>query len=85
VLILTRDAVLDVRALVTVAELTTTVRGHAAEVAVDHVEVGLSEPSVVNCDGLHTIAQRALTGPVGRLDDTTMQKVCGALNHALAC
>lgn len=85
VLILTRDAVIDVRALVTVAELTTTVRGHAAEVPIDHREVGLSEPSVVNCDGLHTIAQRALSCPVGRLDDATMQEVCVALNHALGC
>ena len=41
VLVLTRPEVIDVRALVTVAEITTSIRGIGAEVAVDHQAIGL--------------------------------------------
>ena len=55
---------LEVRALVTVAEISTSARGLAAEVGIDHDTVGLDRESVVNCDGLHTIAQSTLTRQV---------------------
>jgi mRNA interferase MazF len=85
VLVLTRSEVLDVRALVTVAEISTSARGLAAEVEIDHVAVGLDQPSVVNCDGLHTVAQTTLTTRVGELDDAALQQVCAALTYALGC
>jgi mRNA interferase MazF len=85
VLVLTRSEVIDVRVLVTVAEVTTSIRGLAAEVAVEHGEVGLERPSVINCDGIHTVAQTALTGPVGAVSDDIMRKVCSAINYALGC
>ena len=46
VLLLTRSEVLDARDLVTVAEITTSIRGLAAEVDIAHDEVGLDRPSV---------------------------------------
>lgn len=85
VLVLTRSEVLDVRALVTVAEVTTSIRGLAAEVGMDDDEVDLGQPSVVNCDGLHTVAQSSLTAYVGQLSGETMGKVCSAVTYALAC
>jgi mRNA interferase MazF len=85
VLVLTRTAVLDVRLLVTVAEVTTSARGLSAEVALDHVAVGLDRESVVNCDGVHTIAQSRLTSHLGEVDDDTMARVCLALGYALGC
>ena len=85
VLVLTRSEVIDVRALVTVAEVTTSIRGLAAEVDIDHDQVGLDRPSVINCDGIHTVAQTALTGPVGEVSDHVMQRVCSAVNYALGC
>lgn len=85
VLVLTRSEVLDVRALVTVAEISTTARGLAAEVEIDHARAGLDRESVVNCDGLHTIPQSMLTTRVGALDDDTLGRVCSALNYALGC
>jgi len=85
VLLLTRSEVLDVRALVTVAEITTSIRGLAAEVDIDDAEAGLDRPSVVNCDGLHTVAQTSLTGPVGRVGDDVMRKVSSSLSYALGC
>jgi len=85
VLLLTRSEVLDARELVTVAEITTSVRGLAAEVDVDHVELGLDRPSVINCDSLHTITQSSLSGLVGRVGDDVMNKVCSAVSYALGC
>lgn len=85
VLVLTRTEVLDVRALVTVAEISTSARGLAAEVEVDHVAVGLDRPSVVNCDGLHTVAQTTLTTRVGDVDIATLERVCSAVRYALGC
>ena len=85
VLVLTRSEVLDVRELVTVAEVTTTVRGLATEVDVDHINVGLDRPSVINCDGIHTVTQSSLARPVGEVSDDTMRKVCSAVSYALGC
>ncbi len=85
VLVLTRSEVIDVRALVAVAEVTTSIRGLAAEVGIDYAEVGLDRPSVVNCDGVHTVRKQSLTNPVGEIDETTMRQVCSALSYALGC
>ena len=85
VLVLTRTEVIDVRAFVTVAEITTSIRGIGAEVLLDPAAIGLERESAVNCDGLHTLTQALLTRRVGQLDDTTMQRVCSALDYALGC
>lgn len=85
VLVLTRPEVIEVRALVTVAEVTTSVRGLAAEVEIDHVEAGLERPSVINCDGIHTVTQASLTSRVGQISDDIMRKVCSAITYALGC
>lgn len=85
VLVLTRSDVLDVRALVTVAEVTTSARGLAAEVEIDHGAVGLDRESAINCDGLHTIAQSTLSKRIGEVDGATLDRVCAALNYALGC
>lgn len=85
VLILTRTAVIDVRRLVTVAEITTSIRGLAAEVEVDHVQLGLDHQSVVNCDGVHTIPQSMLTEHLGTVDEGTMNRVCAAAAYAIGC
>lgn len=85
VLILTRSEVLDVRNLVTVAEITTSTRGLAAEVVLDHGELGLDRESAVNCDGIHTVPQTMLTEFVTVADQATMNRVCAAVSYALGC
>ena len=85
VVILTRTHVLDVRQLVTVAEITTSIRGLHSEVSFDHLDVGLNQPSVVNCDGLHTMRQKDLSGPIGFLDSAVMESVCSAVSWAIGC
>jgi mRNA interferase MazF len=84
-LVLTRTEVLDVRALVTVAEVTTSIRGIAAEVEIDHAQVGLDRSSVINCDGLHTVPQASLTSRIGAVGDDVMNRVCSAILYALGC
>jgi mRNA interferase MazF len=85
VLVLTRPEVIDVRELVTVAEVTSSVRGIAAEVDLRAEDVGLPKPSVINCDGLHTVAQSSLTSHVASVSEQTMRRVCSAINYALGC
>ncbi len=85
VLVMTRPEVIDVRALVTVAEVSTSARGIGAEVTLDHLAAGLDRPSVINCDGLHTLTKSALTTRVGQVDDDTMVRVCEAVAYALGC
>jgi mRNA interferase MazF len=85
VLVLTRAQVIDVRALVTVAEITTSIRNIAAEVDFDYDNAGLDRQSVINCDGLHTIDQASLTTHVGSVNEDTMRRVCSAISYALGC
>ena len=85
VLLLTRPEVIEVRELVTVAEITTQARGLAAEVDFDSVGAGLDRASVINCDGLHTVAQSSLTRRVGEVGEATMRSVCRAMSYALGC
>lgn len=85
VLVLTRGEVIDVRALVTVAEVTTSIRNIAAEVEFDHEQAGLERPSVINCDGLHTITKASLTTYAGSVSEETVERVCAAIGYALAC
>ena len=85
VLVLTRNEVLEVRSLVTVAEITSTIRGLAAEVPLDHDLAGLDQPSAINCDGLHTVPQSVLTRHVGEIDKKERDRVCAAIDYALGC
>ena len=85
VVILTRSEVIDVRELLTVAELTTSIRGLAVEVPVDRDEAGLSGASVVNCDGIYTLRRSVLSDRAGKLSDPTMLRICRSLTYALGC
>lgn len=84
VLVVTRDEVLDVRANVTVAEVTTQGRGLAVEVPIE-VDTGIRQSSVVNADGLHTVAKTRLTQRLGTVDDRTLGQVCEAIAVAVGC
>lgn len=85
VLVLTRPEVIDVRELVTVAEVTTSIRGLAVEVDLGHADAGLDKPSVINGDGIHTVLQSSLTTYIGTVSADTMGRVCSAVSYALGC
>jgi mRNA interferase MazF len=66
VLILTRELVRPHLATVTVAPITTTIRGLSTEVPVDAAN-GLAGPSAVSCDNITTIPTSALGAQIGVL------------------
>jgi mRNA interferase MazF len=66
VLVLTREEVRAVRQLVTVAPITSTVRGLRSEVAVGQRN-GLDHDSVVNLDSIATVPRDLLVRPLGAL------------------
>ncbi len=68
VLILTRELVRPHLATVTVAPITTTIRGLSTEVPVDTAN-GLAGPSAVSCDNVTTIPISVLGAQIGVLLD----------------
>jgi mRNA interferase MazF len=68
VVILTREIVRPQMTTITVAPITTTVRGLSTEVPVDWAN-GLAGPSVVSCDNIATIPAEALREQIGVLLD----------------
>lgn len=81
VLVLTRETVRPHLAMVTVAPITTTVRGLSTEVAVG-VGNGLEDPSVVSCDNVTTIPAGALGIQIGVLLDAQEAALSAAIQAA---
>ncbi len=81
VLILTRELVRPHLATVTIAPITTTIRGLSTEVPVDR-DNGLDEASVVSCDNVTTIPKAAVGPQIGVLLDRQEQDLGGAIRAA---
>lgn len=84
VLVLTRDSAMPYLSRVTVAPLTSTIRGVPSEVIVGP-EDGLKAPSAVNLHNVLTVAKENLGRRVAQLGDDRMRDVCRALGFALGC
>ena len=81
VLILTREAVRPHLTNVTVAPITTTVRGLSTEVSVGPVN-GLNQPSVVSCDDIQTIPASELGRQIGYLFASQEPALADAIGNA---
>jgi mRNA interferase MazF len=81
VLLLTRELVRPHLKTVTVAPITTTIRGLSTEVKVDTVN-GLSARSVVSCDNITTIPAEALRDQIGVLLDDQEPQLSAAIRAA---
>jgi mRNA interferase MazF len=81
VLILTRELMRPHLTTVTVAPITTTIRGLSSEVGVDAAN-GLAEPSAVSCDNVTTIPADALGKQIGVLLDSQERVLSGAIASA---
>jgi mRNA interferase MazF len=81
VLILTRELVRPHLATVTVAPITTTIRGLSTEVPVDAAN-GLAGPSIVSCDNITTIPTTALGEQIGVLLDSQERALSDAIQAA---
>jgi len=69
---------------VTVAPITSTVRGVPSEVALG-LEDGMRQTCAVNLHNLVTVNQQVLGRRLTQLDARRMRQVCAALNFALGC
>jgi mRNA interferase MazF len=78
VLVLTRELVRPHLNTVTVAPITTTIRGLSSEVSVDTAN-GLAEPSAVSCDNITTIPTDALGEQIGVLLNSQEQTLSKAI------
>jgi mRNA interferase MazF len=81
VLILTRELVRPHLTTVTIAPITTTVRGLSTEVRLDAAN-GLAGPSVISCDNVTTIPASALGEQIGVLLDHQEQALSDAIRAA---
>jgi mRNA interferase MazF len=83
VVVLTRTNAIPVLTNITVAPVSTAVRGIASEVPVGRIE-GLSRPSVISCDNVITVPKRHLDPrPIGALGPTQIDALDAALRFAL--
>ncbi len=81
VLILTRDIAIDYLAKVTVAPITSTIRGLTTEVAVGQRN-GLDHECVVSCDNITTIPQSVIVRQVGWFFDDQEGDLAKAVSSA---
>ncbi len=83
VVVLTNNAVADVRTLVTIAPITRRARKIRSEVTVGRTE-GLGRASVINVDNLLTVPKVLLEpDPIGRLGEIPRRRLDAALRWAL--
>ncbi len=84
VLVLTRDSALTYLSRVTVAPVSSTIRGVPSEVALGPDD-GLEQACAVNLHNVLTVRKDQLGRRVCQLDDARMREVCAALEFALGC
>jgi mRNA interferase MazF len=84
VLILTRASAIPYLSRVTVAPITSTIRGVPSEVALGP-EDGLKQPCAANLHNVMTVAQQSIGRRVAQLGPRRMREVCAALAFALGC
>ena len=83
VLVLTREPVRAAMRRVTVAPITSTIKGLSTEVLVGPAN-GLDQPCVISCDNIITIDKTALTRHVGFLFEHQERELTAAIVNAFA-
>lgn len=84
VVVLTRDSAIPYLSAVTVAPITSTIRGVASEVHLSEAD-GLKRPCVVNLHNTVTVPKVWLGRRVATLSPERLREVCSALGFALGC
>ena len=79
--VLPRGSKLHVLTWITVAPITSTIRGLPVEVPVGRRN-GLDHSSVVNCDGITTVRRDAISAPIGLLFDDQEPDLARAISDA---
>jgi mRNA interferase MazF len=84
VVILTRDSALPYLSAVTIAPITSTVRGVPSEVRLDGDD-GMKAPCAVNLHNMITVSKQRLGKRVAQLSAGRMKEICSAIRFALGC
>jgi mRNA interferase MazF len=84
VVVLTRDSAIAYLSTVTVAPITSTIRGVPSEVALNE-EDGMKAPCAVNLHNAVTVSQNRLGRRVAQLSSLRMREICSALHFSLGC
>jgi mRNA interferase MazF len=84
VVVLTRDSAVGYLSTVTVAPITSTIRGVPSEVRLDEAD-GMKSPCVVNLHNAVTVSQERLGKRVAQLSALRLNEVCAALRFSLGC
>jgi mRNA interferase MazF len=84
VVVLTRDSAVSYLSTVTVAPITSTIRGVPSEVVLNE-EDGMKAPCAVNLHNVVTISQDRLGKRVAHLSSLRMSEICAALRFSLGC
>jgi len=83
-LVLTRNSAIGYLSTVTVAPITSTIRGVPSEVLLDE-EDGMKSLCAINLHNAVTVSQQRLGRRVARLSAARMNEVCAALRFSLGC
>src|SRR5882762_3574452 len=83
-LVLTRNSAIAYLSTVTVAPITSTIRGVPSEVVLNE-EDGMKAPCAVNLHNAVTVSQQRLGRRVAQLSSARMNEVCAALRFSLGC
>ncbi len=81
---LTRDSAIPYLSTVTVAPITSTVRGVPSEVALNETD-GMKGRCAVNLHNAITVSQARLGKRVARLNYERLSELCAALRFSLGC
>lgn len=84
VLVLTRDTAIPYLSRVTVAPVTSSMRGVPTEVALGP-EDGLKQACAINLHNVVTVRKEVVGRRICQLSELRMQEVCAALRFALGC
>ena len=84
VVVLTRDSAIAYLSTVTVAPITSAIRGVPSEVVLDE-EDGMKATCAVNLHNAVTISQDRLGRRVAHLSSLRMDEICAALRFSLGC
>ena len=84
VVVLTRDSAVAYLSSVTVAPITSTIRGVPSEVVLNEDD-GMKAPCAVNLHNVVTVSQNRLGRRVTQLSSLRMREICSALLFSLGC
>ena len=85
VVVLSRDAAIPRLGRALVAPCTTTIRGLPSEVVLEPGDDPIPRRSAVNLDSVESVSIGVLVERLGRLADSRIREVCGALEVAVDC